>query len=74
MHVMLSFAFCFQNHLPQRYNLSSISLNLPADALNQLCPTRGPWAACGPVKGFVWLTLSFRSSKTFLYIDKLCLF
>jgi len=33
MHVMLYFAFYFQNHLRQRYNISFISLNLPKDAL-----------------------------------------
>jgi len=28
----------------------------------QLCPTHGPWAACGPVEGFVRPSLGFRSS------------
>ena len=34
MHFMLSFAFCFQNRLSWRYNVSSISFNLQTDALN----------------------------------------
>jgi len=28
----------------------------------QLCLTRGPWAACGPVEGFVRPRLGFRCS------------
>jgi len=35
--------------------------------LDQLCPTRGPWAACGSIEGFVRPTSGFRSSKSFLY-------
>jgi len=30
--------------------------------LNQLCPTRCPLAACGPVEGFVRPSLRFRCS------------
>jgi len=35
--------------------------------LDQLCPTRCPWAACGPVKRFVRPSLGFRCSKSILY-------
>jgi len=35
--------------------------------LHQLCPTRGPWAACGPVKGFVRSRLCFCCCKRILY-------
>jgi len=31
-------------------------------SINQLCPSRGPWAACGPVAGFVRPSLGFRCS------------
>jgi len=33
--------------------LSFVVLTGSTIALNQLCPTRGPRAACSPVKGFV---------------------
>jgi len=43
-------------------------------ALNQLCPTRGPWAACGPVEGFMRPSLGFCCSKSTLYTDNLSFF
>jgi len=33
-----------------------------------------PLAACGPVEGFVRLSLGFRCSKSILYTDNLSLF
>jgi len=42
--------------------------------LEQLCPTRGPRAACGPVEGFVRPSLSFCCSKSILCTDNLSLF
>jgi len=42
--------------------------------LLQLCPTRGPPAACGPVEGFVRPSLDFRCSKSILYTENLSYF
>ena len=42
--------------------------------LDQLCPTRGPPAACGPDEGFVRPSLDFRCSKSILHTDNLSLF
>jgi len=42
--------------------------------LDQPCPTRGPWAACRPVEGFVRPSLGFVYSKSILYTDDLSLF
>jgi len=59
------------------YPLKIFSFVVPTGstiALNQLCPTRGPRAACGPVKGFVRLSLGFRCSQSILYSDNLFLF
>jgi len=42
--------------------------------LDQLCPTRDPPAACGPVEGFVRPNLGCRYSKSILYSDNLSLF
>ena len=44
--------------------------------LNQLCPTRGSWAACGLVEGFVWpsrlFSLCMYNTMTIcLYFDNL---
>jgi len=39
--------------------------------LNQLCPTRGPRAACGPVEGFVRPSLGFAVVKV-VYILTTC--
>jgi len=43
------------------------------ESLNQLCPTRGPRAACGPVEGFAWPSSGFRC-KSILHTDNLSLF
>jgi len=43
-------------------------------SLDQLCPTHGPWATCGPVAGFVRPSLGFRCSKSILHTDNLSLF
>jgi len=40
----------------------------------QLCPTRVPRVACGPVEGFVRFSLGFRCSKSILYSDNLSSF
>jgi len=42
--------------------------------LDQLCPTRSPWAACSPGDGFVQPSLGFRCSKRILHTDNLSLF
>jgi len=42
--------------------------------VDQLCPTRDPRAACGPVEGCVRPSLGFRCSKSILYTDTLSLF
>jgi len=43
-------------------------------SLDQLCPTRGPRAACSPDEGFVRLSLGFRYSKIILHTDNLPFF
>ena len=40
-------------------------------ALDQLCPTRGHRAACGPAEGFVRPCLDFRCSKSILHTANL---
>ena len=42
-------------------------------SLHQLCPARGPRAACGPFEGFVQPSLGLRQSKSILYTDNLSL-
>jgi len=42
------------------------------EVLNWLCPTCGPWAACG--EGFVQPSLGFCCSKSILHTDNWYLF
>jgi len=39
--------------------------------MEQLCPTHGPQATCGPVVGFVQPSLGFHWSINILYTDNL---
>ena len=44
------------------------------DASNAAMSNPRPWAACGPVEGFVRPSLGFGSSKSILHTDNLFLF
>jgi len=49
-------------------------LHFKVYGLEQLCPTRGLQAACGPVKGFMRPSLGFSCSENILHTDSLSLF
>jgi len=52
----------------QKYDDSRATSNNIMYSIKQLCPTRGPWAACGSVEGFLRPSLGFTCNESILHL------